>query len=74
MNFETWWKDYDNIQCDKDTCEDAFYAGQDYIKEDLQTLIVRYTQHSKLPKTDEFNRAWTGAFESVVEDLERLLK
>ena len=25
MNFETWWKDYDNVQCDKDACEDAFY-------------------------------------------------
>lgn len=38
MNFETWWKDYDNIQCDKDVCEDAFYSGQQSKQKEIDKL------------------------------------
>ena len=38
MNFETWWNDYDNIQCDKDACEDAFYSGQQSKQKEIDKL------------------------------------
>lgn len=41
MNFETWWNDYDNIQCDKDACEDAFYSGQQSKQEEIDDLQCR---------------------------------
>lgn len=41
MNFETWWNDYDNIQCDKDACEDAFYSGQQSRQKEIDDLHKR---------------------------------
>ena len=41
MNFEIWWNDYDNVQCDKDACEDAFYSGQQSRQKEIDELHKR---------------------------------
>ena len=46
MDFEEWFSKYENLQCDKDACEDAFEAGQqskqaeiDALKNKIQTAL-----------------------------------
>lgn len=39
MNFDEWFNTYENLQCDKDSCEDAFDAGQRSKQEDIDNLI-----------------------------------
>ena len=48
MDFEEWFNTYENLQCDKDACEDAFEAGQqskqaeiDALKNKIQTTLNR---------------------------------
>ena len=48
MDFEEWFNTYENLQCDKDACEDAFEAGQqskqaeiDALKNKMQTALNR---------------------------------
>ena len=45
MDFEEWFNTYENLQCNKDACEDAFEAGQqsgqaeiDELKSKLQDI------------------------------------
>ena len=46
MDFEEWFNTYENLQCDKDACDDAFEAGQqskqaeiDALKNKIQTAL-----------------------------------
>ena len=46
MDFEEWFNTYENLECDKDACEDAFEAGQqskqaeiDALKNKIQTAL-----------------------------------
>ena len=38
MDFEEWFNTYENLQCDKDACEDAFEAGQQSRQAEIDEL------------------------------------
>lgn len=38
MDFEEWFNKYGNLQCDKDSCEDSFEAGQQSKQEEVNKL------------------------------------
>ena len=38
MDFDEWFNTYENLQCDKDSCEDAFEAGQQSRQAEIDEL------------------------------------
>ena len=38
MDFEEWFNTYENLQCDKDACEDAYEAGQQSKQAEIDAL------------------------------------
>ena len=41
MNFDEWFNTYENLQCDKGACEDAFEAGQQSKQKEVDELKNR---------------------------------
>lgn len=44
MTFDKWWNSYDNLQCDKDSCEDAYVSGQESKQDEVDVLQKRIDQ------------------------------
>ena len=40
-SFDEWFNTYENLQCDKDSCEDAFEAGQQSKQAKIDELQAR---------------------------------
>ena len=40
-SFDEWFNTYENLQCDKDSCEDAFEAGQQSKQAEVDELQKR---------------------------------
>ena len=40
-SFDSWFNKYENLQCDKDSCEDAFEAGQQSKQVEIDHLQKR---------------------------------
>lgn len=40
-SFDDWYNTYDNLQCDKDACEDAYEAGQQSKQAEIDELLKR---------------------------------
>ena len=55
MNFDEWFNTYENLQCDKDACEDAFDAGQQSKQEDIDKLISQINEALDAFEDGEFN-------------------
>ena len=55
MNFDEWFNTYENLQCDKDSCEDAFEAGQQSKQEDIDNLISQINEALDAFEDGEFN-------------------
>ena len=47
-SFDEWFSGYENLQCDKDACEDAFEAGQQFKQAEIDEL-----KREMLNKTNE---------------------
>ena len=41
MDFDEWFNTYENLQCDKDACEDAFEAGQQSKQAEIDALKAK---------------------------------
>ena len=77
MNFETWWKGYDNVQCDKDVCEDAFYAGLEVKNQNIKELIKSMDWHIEdcnLSLTMNKNDYYKDGFRSALLFVKKRLK
>ena len=55
MNFDEWFNTYENLQCDKDACEDAFDAGQQSKQEGIDKLISQINEALDAFEDGEFN-------------------
>lgn len=64
MTFDKWWDSYDNFQCDKDSCEDAYVGGQD----------SKQCEIDKLTRQIELMKGWEKIAQSNGEDKRKYLK
>ena len=48
LSFDEWYNTYDNLQCDKDACEDAFEAGQQSKQSEIDHLQKRLDEAMEL--------------------------
>lgn len=48
MDFEEWFNTYENLECDKDACEDAFEAGQQSKQAEIDALKAELAKHDTL--------------------------
>lgn len=46
-SFDEWFNTYENLQCDKDACEDAFEAGQQSKQDEVDKLKKRIDEAMK---------------------------
>ena len=47
-SFNDWFNTYENLQCDKDSCEDAFEAGQQSKQAEVDELQKRIDEAMKM--------------------------
>ena len=67
-SFDEWFNTYENLQCDKDACEDAFEAGQQSKQAEVDDLKKRIDE--ALHEADESCGVSVDAFVK----LNRILK
>ena len=47
-SFDDWFNTYENLQCDKDSCEDAFEAGQQSKQAEVDELQLKLSEDSRV--------------------------
>ena len=47
-SFDEWFNTYENLQCDKDSCEDAFEAGQQSKQAEVDELQLKLSEDSRV--------------------------
>lgn len=47
-SFDEWFNTYENLQCDKDACEDAFEAGQQSKQAEVDELQLKLSEDSRV--------------------------
>ena len=47
-SFDEWFNTYENLQCDKDACEDAFEAGQQSKQAEVDELQMKLSEDSRV--------------------------
>ena len=47
-SFNDWFNTYKNLQCDKDSCEDAFEAGQQSKQAEVDELQLKLSEDSRV--------------------------
>ena len=73
MDFEEWFNTYENLQCDKDACEDAFEAGQQSRQAEIDAVIKWVGENKKSIPLSEWHGYTTEEYVDA-DDLLELLK
>ena len=67
MDFEEWFNTYGNLQCDKDSCEDAFDAGQQSKQAEIDAIKSKLSDIYDASDEDE-------TVAHLLDEIQELLK
>ena len=67
MDFEEWFNTYENLQCDKDACEDAFEAGQQSKQAEIDAIKSKLSDIYDASDEDE-------TVAHLLDEIQELLK
>lgn len=82
LSFDEWFNTYENLQCDKDSCEDAFEAGQQSKQDEIDELQKNFNnalktigiQQQFLDDTDGANKIITSQVDELQNRIDDALK